>query len=205
MTDAGTREQLEWAVIRRPRPGERSCGDLAVVAVGEDVMLVAGIDGVGHGSRAARAARRAAEVIERDAGDELPALAERCHEALRGTRGAALSLARLSIRDAELTWLGIGNVEGRVIAAAPAAGVRGSLLLTAGVPGHELPDITTQTLAVRSGDVMILATDGVRPGFADDLDITGSAQEIGERVMGKDRKGSDDALVVVVRYLDARR
>ena len=45
----------------------RTSGDLAVVSPRRDGTLVAGIDGLGHGSEAARAARRAADVVRETA------------------------------------------------------------------------------------------------------------------------------------------
>ena len=39
---------------------------------------------------------------------------KRCHVALRGTRGAAISIAFISTSEGGMTWLGVGNVEGRV-------------------------------------------------------------------------------------------
>lgn len=198
-------EQIEWAVAARCRPGEVTTGDLAVVDVRRDATLVAGIDGLGHGREASQAARRAAEAIRHRPGDDLVTLTWRCHQALRGTRGAALSLACLSCVNDELTWLGIGNVEGRLISGAGSAGsLRASLVLASGVPGHELPRVRPETVPVRAGDIVIIATDGVLPTFADALDISGSAEEISERVLANHWKRPDDALVVTVRYLGRR-
>ncbi len=196
---------MEWTVARRCRPGEATCGDLAVVEARGDSTLVAGIDGIGHGTAAERAAQRAAAVVRRDAGQDLVALARRCHQALRGTRGAALSLASLSGLSAELTWLGIGNVEARVIdGEQPAPSPRNSLVLVPGVAGHEPPPVSPETVPVRPGDILILATDGVRSTFADSLDISGSTQAISERVLSDHWQRPDDALVIAIRYLGRR-
>jgi len=205
VADRALRDPVEWSVATRCRRGEATSGDLAVVSVFHDGALVAGIDGLGHGSEAARAAGRAAQVIRRMPADDVVALAERCHQALRGTRGAAFSLARVSFSDDQMTWLGIGSVEGRVVSGdSPAPRLKGSLPLAPGVPGHELPSVRSETLTLRPGDVLILATDGVRPTFADSLDISGSPSAISERVLADDWKRPDDALVVTVRYLGKR-
>jgi hypothetical protein len=186
----------------RPRPGEATSGDLAVVSLLADGALVAGIDGLGHGGEAARAARRAADVVCASTSDDLVRLVERCHVALHGTRGAAITLAFVSARSSGMTWLGVGNVEGRVLSGDPSATrPKGSLALGRGVPGHELPAIRAATLDVRPGDVLLLATDGVDPRFADALDVSGSPQAISERILADHWRLSDDALVVAVRYL----
>ena len=106
----------------------------------------------------------------------------------------------------EMTWLGVGNVEGRLLSGDPSATrPKGSLALERGVPGHELPNLRTATLSVRPGDVLVLATDGIEAAFADTLDISGSPQAISERIVAAHWKRADDALVVALRYLGVRR
>ena len=73
-----------------------------------------------------------------------------------------------------MTWLGVGNVEGRVLSGDPSATrPKGSLALRSGIPGHELPSVRAATLDVRPGDVLVLATDGIEAAFGDSLDISG--------------------------------
>jgi len=196
---------VEWGVAARCRRGEAANGDAAVVTLLPDGVVVAGIDGLGHGIQAAHAARTAAEVVRASPSQDLAALVERCHVALRGTRGAAISLAFLSAAGSGMTWLGVGNVEGRVLSADPSATQpKGSLPLTNGIPGHELPRLRIAALDVHPGDVLVLATDGIESAFADSLDISGSPRAISERILAGHWKPSDDALVVAVRYLGVR-
>ncbi len=206
MPDRAPREPVEWGIAAGCRRGEATSGDLAVVSLLPEGALVAGIDGLGHGAEAARAARRAAEVVRESSSDDLVLLVQRCHDALKGTRGAAISLAFVSPSTSEMTWLGVGSVEGRVLSADPAVTrPKGSLALERGVPGHELPAMRTATLAVVPGDVLVLATDGIEARFGDSPDISGSTQTISERILADHWKRPDDALVVVVRYLGTRR
>jgi phosphoserine phosphatase RsbX len=196
---------VDWATATRTRLGEWTSGDLAVVSALPDGALVAAVDGVGHGREAARAARTAGEILWEGARDDPVVLVRRCHEALKGTRGAAMSLAILSATESTIAWLGVGNVEGMVVGGdRPAPGVRASLPLLSGLPGHELPELERATLDVHPGDVLILATDGVEPGFADSLDLSGRPQAIAERILADHWKATDDALAVVVRYLGLR-
>ncbi len=205
MRERTDREPVEWGVASRCRRGEATSGDRAVVTVLPEGALVAGIDGLGHGAEAARAAVRASEVVRESPTRDLVRLIQRCHAALDGTRGAAISLAFVSAADSAMTWLGVGNVEGRVLSGVPwAIQPKGSLALGRGVPGHELPAVQTATLDVRPGDVLVLATDGIESAFADSLDISGSSQAISERILAEHCKRPDDALVVAVRFLGAR-
>ena len=104
-----------------------------------------------------------------------------------------------------MTWLGVGSVEGRVMSGRPVATrPKGSLALGSGLPGHELPTLRTATLAVRPGDVLVLATDGIQAAFAESLDTSGSPQAITDRIMARHWRPADDALVVAVRYLGHR-
>jgi phosphoserine phosphatase RsbX len=130
----------------------------------------------------------------------------RCDAALRGTRGAAISLAFVSTHESSITWLGVGNVEGRLLSAdAGERTPKASLGLGRGVAGHELPPVSAATIDVRPGDVLLLATDGIAASFADSLDVSGSAQAISERIVHEHWSRLDDALVVAVRYLGRRR
>jgi phosphoserine phosphatase RsbX len=199
------REPVEWGVAMRCRRGEETSGDLAVVTLLGEGVLVAGIDGLGHGDEAARAARKAAAVVHESPSRDLALLVQRCHDALKGTRGAAITLAFVSPSDGGVTWLGVGNVEGRVLSGDPSATKpKGSLPLGNGVPGHELPPLRATSLDLRAGDVVVLATDGVASAFADSLDVSGSTQAISERILADHWKPLDDALVVAVRYLGVR-
>jgi phosphoserine phosphatase RsbX len=205
VADRTARDAVEWGVAARCRRGEATSGDLAVVRLLPGGALVAGIDGLGHGAEAARAAHRAGDVVRAGLGADLTVLVKRCHTALRGTRGAAISLAFVSPAAGGMTWVGVGNVEGRLLSGEPAARrIKGSLELGRGVLGHELPAVRPAALAVRPGDVLILATDGIDAGFADALDTSGSSQAISERILAEHWKPADDALVVAVRCLGPR-
>jgi phosphoserine phosphatase RsbX len=193
---------LEWATTTRVRPGEHVAGDLALIAPAPAGAIIAAVDGLGHGPAAARAARVAARVACSTAEADLAAVTRRCHRALRYTRGAALSSGLVARARRSLTWLGVGNVEGRLLR--PQSGGRTaqeSLVPAAGLPGHDLPALSPETLTLNPGDLLILATDGVAQCFADDLDVSGSTAEIAERIMARHWKADDDALCVVTRFL----
>jgi negative regulator of sigma-B (phosphoserine phosphatase) len=198
-------DPVEWSIATRCRRGEATSGDLAVVNLLPEGALVTAIDGLGHGEAAARAARLAGEVVRERPSRELVLLAERCHSALRGTRGAAISLAFISPSESAMTWLGVGSVEGRLLSGDPwTMRPKGSLALESGILGYELPSVRAATLDVRPGDLLVLATDGIEVAFGDSLDVSGSTEAIAERILAAHRKPTDDALVVAVRYLGAR-
>jgi negative regulator of sigma-B (phosphoserine phosphatase) len=205
VAEAAPRQPVEWSVAAGSRQGEATSGDLAVVTLLPEGALVAGIDGLGHGRRAARAAATAADVVRERPTRDLIGLIRGCHAALRGTRGAAISLAFVSPSESAMTWLGVGNVEGRVLSGNPTSRrPKGSLALGRGIPGHDLPALSMARLDVRPGDLLVLATDGIEAAFADSLDTSGSVQTISERILADHWRRPDDALVVAVRYLGSR-
>src|SRR6266478_1807830 len=103
---------LEWGVAKRALPGETVCGDLHLVQPFQDGVLVAAVDGLGHGEEAASAAQIAVETLRANACESVVSLLERCHEVLRATRGATVTLASFNVRDGTMTWVGVGSVEG---------------------------------------------------------------------------------------------
>ena len=66
--------------------------------------------------------------------------------------------------------------------------------------GYNLPSVKVTTTRLEDGDVIVLATDGISSGFAQDIAIGGTAQQIADRILGAHGRRADDALVVVIRY-----
>jgi phosphoserine phosphatase RsbX len=191
---------LERGVAGAPLEGEDRSGDLAVFAPTSRGGLACLIDGLGHGEPAADAAEAAAEVIRHHAEAPPQELLERCHEALKDTRGVVMTLAWFDVDAAELVWTGVGNVEARLWHPAE-DGRRDVALVFGGVVGYQVPRVRPSTLALDPGDLLVMVTDGIGSGFAASLEGGGGAQAIAERVFAEHGKGTDDALVVVVRFL----
>lgn len=192
---------LEWDIAAAPMPGENVIGDRAFVMSAPEHVLAAAIDGLGHGAEAAAAAQVAAYTLQHTAAHDLASMVYECHQALTQTRGAAVSLARIDSREHALTWLGIGNVEARLVRVGGALRTTESLLLRGGIVGHGLPGLAPQTTPLARGDLLIFATDGIRRDFTDSLAPSGSCREIAERILQQYALGTDDALVLVGRYL----
>ena len=190
---------LDWDYASRPYPGEEASGDGALVKVEDDHAVAVVVDGLGHGPAAADATRRVLDTVRSNGTTDLHELVERCHVALRDTRGAAMSVAMIDASRGSLTWLGVGNVEGRIVRA-PGERVD-SLMLTPGVVGHRLPRLLPGTLALRRGDLLVMATDGIDPAYADSLPPAGACGAIAQAVLAEHASLTDDALVVVMRYL----
>ena len=193
---------IEWGVATLTLPGQSESGDRYVVRPFPDGVLVAAVDGVGHGDEAAAAAKTAAAILEMYSPEPVVALLRRCHERLRMTRGVVLSLASFAAREKTMTWLGVGNVEGRLLRADPHAyPPQETLLLRGGVVGGDLPEPYASSVPVWPGDTLVFTTDGVRSDFDEGLTVNESPQRSAERILGQYATHTDDALVLVARYV----
>ena len=196
---------IEYGVAGYVLPGQSESGDRHLVRFRPSGVLIAVIDGLGHGDEAAAAAKQAVATLE--AGDDKPviALMKECHENLRSTRGVVMSMAAIDSEQGMMTWIGVGNVQGLLVRQ---NAIKGSpheeLLLRAGVVGAQLPPLQASVLPVANGDTLIFATDGIRTGFSDDLSANEPPQKCADRILAAHCRGNDDALVVVTRYRESR-
>jgi phosphoserine phosphatase RsbX len=192
---------IVWGVSSRALDAGAECGDLHVVAPGAQTVLVAVIDGIGHGSEAAAAARAAAAVLCQHADEPLIPLMRRCHEELRRTRGVVLSMASFDLPSNTMVWLGVGNVEGALFRADRRANpTRDSLVLRGGVVGYQIPPLRTSEHRVEAGDVLVFATDGVRSEFTEYSPLGRDMQEVADTMLVRYGKETDDAMVLAARY-----
>lgn len=176
-------------------------GDLHLVKPFPNGTLVAVVDALGHGPEAATVARLAIATLEGQPHESVVALMMRCHQALRATRGAVMSLASFDEQQGVMTWMGVGNVEAVLVAAdGRGAPERHSLLLRGGVVGDRLPRLQPTTLPLGRGDLLILATDGIRANFVEGLRPGQTPQEVADHILARYAKQTDDALVLAVRY-----
>ena len=193
---------IEWAVAEFMRPGQTESGDQYLAMEIPGGAIVGVIDGLGHGAEAANAAKTAIRSIERHAGEPVIRLMQECHQSLIGLRGAVMSVASISTVEETMTWLGVGNVEGLLLRAHPAAiPSRELLLLRGGVVGGHLPALTGAIVPIAPGDTLIFATDGVRSEFLDEIRAHHETPPVlADRILRRYGRGTDDALVMVVRY-----
>lgn len=116
-----------------------------------------------------------------------------------------MTLARVDYADSTLSWTGVGNVSANLIAK-DAAGVhiRSSARLAAGIVGYRIPEIRpAQVLPLRTGDLLVIATDGITEEHLDHIDFAASATDIAEETLTKYAKESDDAMVLAARHRGA--
>jgi len=193
---------VEWGVASQTLAGEVESGDKHVVKIFPHGALLAALDGLGHGGEAAAAANMAVRVLQTSENESIISLLKRCHECLRSTRGVVISLAGFNAVDQTMTWVGVGNVEGVLLRADRAVSPSyESLLLRNGTVGTRLPLLHAAIIPVKRGDTLIFATDGIRTEFAQRLVRGGGPQQMADGILAQYAKGTDDALVLVARYV----
>ncbi len=191
---------VEYGVANLTLPGEGSSGDIHVLSSRPGGLLVAAIDGIGHGEEAATAAKTAASILKDGADKPIISLVEECHRSLQSTRGVVLSAASIDFDHGMMTWLGVGNVVGALARVVP----RGSnypemLMLRGGVVGKQLPPLSAAVLPVSKHDTLFMATDGVKGHFVETASARENPQYAAGRILQKFHTANDDALVLVVR------
>jgi negative regulator of sigma-B (phosphoserine phosphatase) len=197
---------VEYGVANFALPGEGTSGDCHVLRVRPGGLLVAAIDGIGHGEEAANAAKTAASILSNGADQPIISLVEECHRSLQSTRGVVLSVASIDLDHGMMTWLGVGNVVGALARVVP----RGSnfpemLLLRGGVVGSRLPALQAAVLPVSEGDTLFFSTDGVKGHYVETVSARENPQYAAGRIMQKFHTATDDALVLVVRLTGIKK
>lgn len=192
---------LTFGISEQACFGETESGDACVIEQSRSRALIGVIDGLGHGSEAAFAAKKAAEILHEHASEMPSSLVDRCHVALRGSRGAVIGLASFDAVEQSMTWVGVGNVEGVLFRAAAGAGpARLSLVTRGGVIGYQLPPLRVSTIPIVAGDTLVVATDGIAYDFTQVSPLGRDPEDVAEEILARFKRTSDDALVLVARY-----
>lgn len=196
---------VEYGVAKSILPGQGESGDRHLVCCAGDGILIAAIDGIGHGEEAANAADAAISILKASPDEPVISLLERCHEGLRSTRGVVLSLASIDPKHGMMTWVGVGNVQGVLMRAGAKKGrVEEVLLLRGGVVGSQLPALQAAVLPIAKGDTLVFVTDGIRSEFVEGLSTLESPQRAADKILKQHSRGNDDALVLVLRLTGVR-
>jgi phosphoserine phosphatase RsbX len=196
---------IEYGVATFVLPGQSESGDHHLVCCHETGILIAAIDGIGHGEEAGAAAKAAVALLKTRADEQVISLVQECHENLRMTRGVVLSLASINPLHGMMTWIGVGNVQGALMRTGASKGiVEQELLLRAGVVGSLLPPLQAAVLPIAEGDTLIFATDGVKSEFINSLSSLEAPQRAADRILEQYCRGNDDALVLVARLSGIR-
>jgi anti-sigma regulatory factor (Ser/Thr protein kinase) len=196
-SSAPRRTQMEVAGVCVAKPGESECGDGWAVAKHASGAIIVLADGLGHGPEAAEAAREAIRIFRKHTNEGPAAILKDAHDALRSTRGAAVAIADVDCDSGVVTFSGIGNIAGTVLAAE-----RRNMVSHNGILGHTVRTISEFTYAWVPDALVVLASDGLQsqwslntyPGIA-----VRDASLIAAVLYRDFNRGRDDATVVVAK------
>ncbi|MEU6394447.1 SpoIIE family protein phosphatase [Streptomyces sp. NPDC046939] len=152
----------DLGLVCLPLRGEKLCGDSAAVVDDPGGRTAVVVDGLGHGAEAAGASAEAVRVFRENPDRPLPELLTTMDRALRGTRGAAVSLVRL--RPGTVEHCGVGNVRLLLVGH---AGIAARDTGQPGVVGWNMPRPRTRTLPMAEDSAAVLHSDGIAPRWAD--------------------------------------
>lgn len=189
-----------WSGISVAFDNGDQCGDAWAIAEDNGRTTAIVVDGLGHGAKAAEAARAAVSAFEASSGDDLEQLAHHVHTAMRPTRGGAVGLCRLDPQQRRAEFVGVGNVAGRLVA----NGDSHAMVSLSGTLGVELtpPRIRRMDYDLDDSATLVMSSDGVRDGFDVDAHpglFTHDPLVIAAMIHGECTRGTDDATVLVVR------
>ncbi len=146
---------VDWASLTATRPA--STGWPAPQPGEGTAVLVMLCDGLGHGPLAARAAEAAVRAF-RDSRSTMPEQAiQEVHQALRGTRGAAVAVARIEPQTRRLLFCGVGNIAATLIGPDSRVG----LMSHPGIVGHQMRSMRTFEQPLSPGSALVMHTDGL--------------------------------------------
>jgi len=189
---------MQYGVVNRALKGETVCGDAYFIKEYAGRVLIAVIDGLGHGSAAAAAANRAVEYLKDNYEMSLTEIIRGCHEELKTTRGAVIGMTLIDLDRSTLSYAGVGNIEIRVKGRVTVRPVSVN-----GILGSNLRKVREEEFPCQRGDIIILHSDGISGKFDLNLyppEFLGQhPQAIAERIAAEFGRERDDLTIVVAR------
>lgn len=196
------RPAFRWAAISVPAPHETVCGDTwSVLEHGDDIRVMIA-DGLGHGPLAAEASQLAARLFEQEDFPAADDFIRRAHEAMSGTRGAAVAAAIGSASNRALQYAGVGNIAGTLRGPAESRG----LFSHNGTVGHLIRKVQQLAYPWPQRALLVMHSDGMlsRWDLKDYPGLNTRHPSIVAAVLFRDFvRGRDDVTVVVVAIAQA--
>jgi anti-sigma regulatory factor (Ser/Thr protein kinase) len=144
-----------YGAICRPKPGEEANGDGWHLHAMRGRCTLLLCDGLGHGPDAAAVTQRALAVFAAESTRSAVGQVEAIHQALQGTRGAAIAVA--TVGGESVDFVGIGNISGRVWLDDEAR----HLLSQHGIAGHQARKLQAFPQRWGKGGLLLLHSDGL--------------------------------------------
>ncbi|GEM_PF-3556753 len=191
----------------QPLSAKGFSGDQICYKEENGTVLLALIDGSGHGAPAHQAAAEACKVLNAYRPGSDPTLAARqMHQQLKGSRGIAISVFELFLKENRYIFWGVGNVEAYILV----KGDTKRMLTIPGTIGLALPHLKIQQGTLSKGSTVLLHSDGItnlwnetayRPQSALIRHIPGI---MAAYLHTHFRRGNDDSSIAVLHVKNAK-
>lgn len=157
-------------------------------------------DGRGHGPLAKTASQTATRAFHASRGRSPEEVMKDIHQALPGTRGAAVAVARIEPGQQRVLFCGVGDTAAAIVTSTS----KTILPSVPGTAGHQIRTLRTFTEALPARSALVMHSDGLT-GQWDPAALTGvlqhSAAVIAGHLLRSAGKYHDDASVVVAKGL----
>jgi anti-sigma regulatory factor (Ser/Thr protein kinase) len=150
-------DHFALGVVSLAMHGEEVCGDGWGTRPTADRCFFMVVDGLGHGTFAAEAAREAERVLADSHANSAETILRDCHDALKKTRGAAGAIAAISQEKGTLNFSGIGNISGAVLDGDNRRGIASHI----GTLGHQIHKFQEFIVPWNPESVLIMHSDGL--------------------------------------------
>ena len=182
----------------RAKKGEEHCGDACLVEECDgNNIIIAVIDGLGHGRKAEEASEVAVNFIKSHKNLPLDKIVRGVHSALSGTRGAVASISKIS--DGRIEFVGIGNISAQIVRRGDkcCGKFQQRLFSASGVLGWNLRHFKVFTYEFMSG-WLVMNTDGVGHFIASEY-LSENLREMAMKIMKEHGKVDDDATILILK------
>ncbi|MGK7875310.1 MAG: SpoIIE family protein phosphatase [Xenococcaceae cyanobacterium] len=196
-------DKIDYFYLSRPCLGERVSGDIAMVEQREQLLFVAIIDGLGHGTNANLVARAAKDYLQKIWNYDVCNTMLRLHEKLKGSLGAAVGLGVLELETKQLYYTGVGNTVIRIFRRQNQQNCLKRLYSTDGIVGSNIRYPVEQKLQLTKSDIILFYTDGIREHFSLEeypLIFADDVMKIASNFVRFFGKNHDDATCVALKY-----
>lgn len=190
-------EDLRFGVSQTALHGEVYCGDGWALASKDTTWSFLMVDGLGHGEAAAMAAEAAVKAFVAQPLVDPAALMGELHQAMMGTRGGAVALARVDSAQGTLRFSGIGNISASLLTAESARG----LASHPGIVGAQFRRAQAFDFSDIIGQLLIMHSDGLQSRWrmADYPGLWQRHPAVIAAVLHRDfNRTRDDATVMVI-------
>ena len=195
----GEIKPLKVGAVNVAKRGEGVSGDSWGMEQVNGYSALMMADGLGHGVDANAASKEAVRIFHLHAHLPPKELIERLHQALRGSRGAAVAVARVDRGNRKLMFCGAGNISAQIYSADRPSQ---HLVSVNGTAGHQTQTLREFAYAWPEDGVLVLNSDGLssRAGLESYPRLRSRDSSLIAGVLYRDfSRGHDDATVVVAK------